>query len=170
MKGSLKFISLFFILSGFFLYFAGCATTSITNTTGEKVSSNALTEDYQDWSNVFSKVDLAKGEFHRVLVGPESFATYKKGDGAYKKGDRLILEFSRIQEQLEGEKKVLVKGEATLITLMVCDPEAKETGGWRWFAFDGNRVKVDMDTKAGCYVCHRATAKENNLVCSKYPK
>ncbi|MDE1988165.1 MAG: cytochrome P460 family protein [Patescibacteria group bacterium] len=168
-----KILGLLVAFFGFFIYVAGCATTTNSPSSESEpavtvVLHNGYPDGYQFWTNTASKVVLDKTSpfygFQRVLVSDTALPTYKSGRGEYPEGSRLVLEFN--EPIPEGPHGDVIKGDPNWIAVMIKYSPATTTGGWFFEAFDGKtKVSKNIDPVKGCYECHTAM-KSNHYVFS----
>lgn len=46
------------------------------------------------------------------------------------------------------------EGAVRMVAVMQREAAAKDTGGWRWAAFDGAGKPMSVDVKTACFTCH----------------
>jgi Cytochrome P460 len=129
------------------------ATFTLIALAAPPAPSVAFPKDYRRWVHSKSMVipDKAHGlyGFHHVYVEPKALDAYKAGSG-YGDGVRLVVPFHDVKEG----GGMLQEGPIRMIAVMERDASKKDTGGWRWAAFDGAGKPLEMDVKAGCFTCH----------------
>ncbi len=139
------------------------------------VAYKPATEEYKSWHHVKSMVIFDKahplynpfGGIHHVYANDKAVNTTKEGDGR-KFQDGSVLAFL-LYEAVESEG-AYVEGKKKIEAFMVKDSERyKDTGGWGFFAYDGNGKALVKDMKKDCFSCH-AQVKGKDYVFSTYKR
>ncbi|MBL8950060.1 MAG: cytochrome P460 family protein [Myxococcaceae bacterium] len=129
-------------------------------------SPDGVFTDYRSWQHVKSMVipDKANGlyGFHHVFVEPKALAAYKAGKG-YPEGSHLVVPFYEVKD----EGGAVHQGPLKMLAFMRREAAAKETGGWRFGAYDAGGKVMALDVKAGCFTCHEAK-KDREYVFSEW--
>lgn len=123
-------------------------------------------KEYRRWLHSKSMVIPDKGHglygFHHVYVEPRALDAYRAGQG-YPDGVRLVVPFHEVKDA-DG---MVQQGGLKWVAVMQRDATAKETGGWRWAAFDANGQAKTIDAKTACFSCH-APKKDRSFVFSEW--
>ncbi len=110
-------------------------------------------KDYRRWVHSKSMVIPDKGHglygFHHVYVEPKALDAYRAGSG-YPEGARLVVPFHEVKDA-DG---MIQEGALRMVAVMERRAAAKDTGGWRWAAFDPDGTQKPLDVKTACFTCH----------------
>ena len=113
----------------------------------------AFPKGYRLWNHSKSMVIPDKQHglygFHHVYVEPKALEAYRAGKG-YPEGSRLVVPFHEVKDA-DG---MVQEGSLRMVAVMERNAAAKETGGWRFGAFDGAGKPVALDSKTACFSCH----------------
>jgi hypothetical protein len=125
-------------------------------------------KDWRTWTHSRSGVIQDKQHplygFHHVYASPKAMPAYKEGK-TVPEGSQFAVPFYEITEQ----SGVIGQGAFKMLAVMKKDKAAKDTGGWRYGAFDPAGKPIELDVKTGCYNCH-TTRKDADFLFSEYPK
>jgi hypothetical protein len=128
----------------------------------------ALPKGYEKWEKsrqqvVNDKKSLFYG-IHYTFVNDKALKTYKAGGTGYPEGSAFVV----VQYGIKDQGGTPVQGKKKMIVLMKKDKHFKETGGWQFAGFTAEGAPSGIDPVKNCYECHLQTAKETDLVISKY--
>ena len=128
----------------------------------------ALPKGYEKWEKskqqvVTDKKSLFYG-IHYTYVDKKALPGYRSGASSYPEGSRFVV----VQYAIKDEGGKAVEGKKKMVVLMKKDKRFKETGGWQFAGFTGEGKPSGIDPVSNCYECHLKTAKESDLVISKY--
>lgn len=101
--------------------------------------------------------------FHHIYINKKGLDTLKKG-AMYPEGTMFVGVFYDVVTEKDGS---INQGKKLFYVLMRKDSTAKDTGGWRYAAFDPDGKYMEKDVKKDCYECHTA-AKESDYIFSKF--
>ena len=126
-----------------------------------------LPKGYEKWEKskqqvVTDKKSLFYG-IHYTYVDKKAMQGYRKG-GPYPEGSSFVVVQYGIKEA--GGKPV--PGKKQMIVLMKKDKSFKQTGGWQFAGFTAEGRPSGIDPVQNCYECHLKTARESDLVISKF--
>jgi hypothetical protein len=127
----------------------------------------ALPKGYEKWEKSRQKIINEKKSLfgiHYIYAEKKAMKTYKTG-GSYPEGSAFVVVHYGIKE----ERGKPVEGKKKMVVLMKKDKRFKETGGWLFAGFTGEGAPSRIDLVTNCYECHLQTAKDTDLVISKYP-
>lgn len=127
----------------------------------------ALPKGYEKWEKskqqvVTDKKSLFYG-IHYTYVDKKAMQGYKAG-GPYPQGSTFVVVQYGIKEA--GGKPV--PGKKQMIVMMRKDRKFTQTGGWQFAGFGADGRPSGLDPVENCYDCHLKTAKDRDLVISKY--
>lgn len=127
----------------------------------------SLPKGWRSFTHVKSMVIPDKSHslygFHHIYVNKKGIETLKKG-GTYPQGALFIGVFYDVVTEKDGS---ISQGKKLFYVYMKKDKTAKETGGWRYAAFDPDGKYLEKDVKKECYECHTAV-KDSDYVFSKF--
>jgi len=128
----------------------------------------ALPKGYEKWEKSRQLIDNDKKSLfygiHYIYVNAKALPTYKSAGTKYPEGSQFVVDYYGIKD--EGGKPV--QGKKKMIVLMKKDKRFKQTGGWQFAGFTADRKPSDVDPVENCYECHAKSAKNTDLVISKY--
>ncbi len=101
--------------------------------------------------------------FHHIYVNKKGLETLKKG-GMYPERTIFVGVFYDVVTEQDSS---INQGKKLFYVLMKKDKMAKETGGWKYAAFDAEGKYLEKDVKKECYECHTA-AKDSDYIFSKF--
>ena len=101
--------------------------------------------------------------FHHIYVNGKGLPTLKKG-GMYPEGAVFVGVFYDVATEKD---KSIHQGKKLFYVYMKKEAKAKDTGGWRYAAFDPEGKLLDKDVKKECYECHTAV-KDSDYIFSKF--
>ena len=156
----MKKISVFSIIVTISLFIA---TFSIA----EMKKGVSLPKDWRSFMHVKSMVIPDKSHglygFHHIYVNKKGLETLKK-EGMYPKGTMFVGVFYDVVTEKDGS---INQGKKLFYVYMKKDVKEKETGGWKYAAFDADGKYLQKDVKKECYECHIAV-KDSDYVFSKF--
>ena len=138
----------------------------------EKIPGVPFPDDYRSWLHVKSEVvgpehksfATEGGRIFHFYANPAAVAGYR--EGKFANGSIIVRETLRTVAGEGDSKGLLSEGERTAVDVMVKNGELyKETGGWGFATFDGNKAPKDS---AKCYACH-SRQKDRDFVFSTLP-
>lgn len=101
--------------------------------------------------------------FHHIYVNGRGLATLKKG-GVYPEGSTFVGVFYDVVTEKDGS---IHQGRKLFSVLMRKDRMAKDTGGWRYAAYDPEGKLLEKDVKRECFDCH-TSVKDSDYIFSKF--
>ncbi len=126
-----------------------------------------LPSDWRSYIHVKSMVIPDKSHslygFHHIYVNKKGLDTLKKG-GMYPEGTIFIGAFYDVVKEKD---ESVHQGKKLFYVYMKKDATAKDTGGWRYAAFDPAGKYMEQDVKKECYNCHTAM-KDSDYIFSKF--
>ena len=136
-------------------------------TVGAAEKAAALPKGYQTWEKskqqvVTDKKSLFYG-IHYTYVDKKAMKGYRTG-GPYPEGSSFVV----VQYAIKDAGGKPVEGKKQMIVLMKKDKSFKQTGGWQFAGFNGEGRPSGLDPVANCYECHLKSAKDTDLVISKF--
>lgn len=99
--------------------------------------------------------------FHHFYINQKGLTAFKDG-GPYPTG----TSFLGLVYKLTREGAQLNEGEGAATVLMVKEPTATETGGWRFAQFRPDGTLIEQDEKTACFDCH-TQVKDRDYVFSR---
>lgn len=149
-----------------FSYWAGAEAPAKVAPAAAVAPALAFPKGYRNWTHSKSMVIPDKKHglygFHHVYVEPKALDAYKAGSG-YPEGARLVVPFHEVKDA-DG---MVQEGDLRMVAVMERSAAAKETGGWRFGAFDGAGKPVALDSKVACFTCH-IPKKDRSYVFSEW--
>jgi len=140
------------------------ALAPLTLSAAEKA---ALPKGYETWEKSKQQVITDKKSLfygiHYTYVNPKAMKTYRSG-GSYPEGSTFVV----VQYGIKDAGGKPAEGKKQMIVLMKKDKNFKKTGGWQFAGFNPDGRPSGLDPVSNCYECHLKTAKETDLVISKY--
>jgi hypothetical protein len=126
-----------------------------------------LPKGYAKWEKSKQQIITDKNSLfygiHYTYVDKKALPTFKSG-GKYAEGSQFVVEFFNIKDEAGKQ----VAGKKNMVVLMRKDKKQKETGGWLFAGFNADGKPSGVDPVKNCYECHLKTAKDTDLVISKY--
>jgi hypothetical protein len=87
--------------------------------------------------------------FHHFYADPQAAEGMAKG-GPYAPGSTFV----GLVYGVSRDGALVNEGEGAAVTLMTKDPDATETGGWRFAQFKPDGTLIEQDEKTACFQCH----------------
>jgi hypothetical protein len=144
--------------------FALLALAPLQSRAAEKAG---LPKGYEKWEKskqqvVTDKKSLFYG-IHYTYVDKKAMKGFRTA-GPYPEGSSFVV----VQYAIKDAGGKPVEGKKQMIVLMKKDKSFKQTGGWQFAGFTGDARPSGLDPVQNCYECHLKTAKESDLVISKF--
>ena len=133
--------------------------------------------DYRTWVYLSSGMDMAYTEggggqmqmFDNVFVDPAAYAGFQK-TGAWPDGTVLVLELRNAQAHASIDKAGRSQGSRMGAEVHVKDAARfRDTGGWAFVGFNGEKPGGVIPKTANCYACHEAHAAVDTTFVQFYP-
>ena len=126
-----------------------------------------LPKGFEKWEKskqqvVTDRTSLFYG-IHYTYVDKKAMKGYRTG-GPYPEGSSFVVVQYGIKEA--GGKPV--EGKKKMIVLMKKDKTFRQTGGWQFAGFTADGRPSGIDPVQNCYDCHLKTAKETDLIISRF--
>jgi len=126
-----------------------------------------LPKGYQKWESskqqvVTDKKSLFYG-IHYTYLDQKALKSFKAG-ASYPEGSSFVV----VQFAIKDEGGKPVPGKKKMIVLMKKDKRFPQTGGWQFAGFTADGRPSGIDPARNCYPCHLKSAKESDLVISKF--
>jgi hypothetical protein len=129
-------------------------------------SHHEMPKGFREWTQVKSMVitDAAHGlyGFHNVYANAKALPALKAGK-TYASGSAFAVSFYEVKQ----DGAMITQGKKIQDVLMTKDAGAKETGQWRFAAFDAEGKPKAIE-QAKCFDCHVKGAKDSDFVFSKW--
>ena len=134
---------------------------------GGAAEKGALPKGYEKWEKskqqvVTDKKSLFYG-IHYTYVDKKAMKGYRTG-GPYPEGSTFVV----VQYGIKDAAGKPVEGKKQMVVLMKKNKSCKQTGGWQFAGFNAEGRPSGLDPVQNCYECHLKTAKDSDLVISKY--
>lgn len=101
--------------------------------------------------------------FHHIYVNRKGITTLRRG-GMFPEETIFIGVFYDVVTEKNGS---IQQGKKLFYVCMRKDLMEKETGGWKYAAFDADGKYLEKDYKKECFECH-TSVKDNDYVFSKF--
>ncbi|MDB5424085.1 MAG: hypothetical protein JWQ29_1501 [Phenylobacterium sp.] len=133
--------------------------------------------DYRTWVYLSSGMDMAYVEggggqmhaFDNVFVDPAAYAAFQK-TGTWPDGTVLMLEVRGAEAHASIDKAGRSQGRRMATEVHVKDSSRfKDTGGWGFVGFNGEKPGGVIPRAAACYACHEAHAAVDTTFVQFYP-
>jgi hypothetical protein len=126
-----------------------------------------LPKGYEKWEKSKQQVVTDKSSLfygiHYTYVDKKAMKGFRTG-GPYPEGSSFVV----VQYAIKDAGGKAVEGKKQMVVLMKKNKSFKQTGGWQFAGFTGDGRPSGLDPVANCYECHLKTAKESDLVISKF--
>jgi hypothetical protein len=127
----------------------------------------SLPKGWRSFTHVKSMVIPDKNHglygFHHIYVNKKGLETLKRG-GIYPERTIFLGVFYDVVTEKDGS---INQGKKLFYVYMKKDLREKETGGWKYAAFDAEGKYLQKDVKKECYDCHTAV-KDSDYIFSKF--
>jgi hypothetical protein len=134
-------------------------------------------KDYRTWVYLSSGMDMAYVEggggqmhmFDNVFVDPAAYAAFQQ-TGTWPDGTVLMLEVRDAQAHASIDKAGRSQGSRMGAEVHVKDAARfKDSGGWGFVGFNGEKPGGVIPKTAACYACHQAHAAVDTTFVQFYP-
>jgi hypothetical protein len=125
-----------------------------------------LPKGYQNWEKskqqvVTDKKSLFYG-IHYTYADKKAMQGYRSG--SYPEGSSFVV----VQYAIKDAAGKPGEGKKQMIVLMKKDRSFAQTGGWQFAGFTADGRPSGLDPAQNCYPCHLKSAKDSDLVISKF--
>lgn len=139
--------------------------------------------NYETWAFAVSNLNLVfapitpaeDGEarvYNNIFVSPGAYREFLRS-GTWPERTMLLTDLRRARANPTVPEAALVQGELIALAAAVKDHDRYGGNGWRYFAFDNPKGRVDtaqpLDPGQRCYSCHEQHSATDNTFVQFYP-